>query len=93
MLIADMIHKQDNQNPEIQAIKAAMKQTKDKRIYQRYRVIYLHLKGYANRDISKVCEHIIGTYISMFKKDGLRDLTQNKFQVLQGFLHQRRSRN
>ena len=73
----DKIHEQDNQNPEIQAIKAAMKKTKDKRIYQRYRVIYLHLKGYTNRDISReegFCEHTVGTYISKYNKDGLDGL-------------------
>jgi transposase len=73
----DEILEQDNQNPEIQAIKAAMKQTKDKRMYQRYRVIYLHLRGYTNRDIAKeegFCEHTVGTYISKYNKEGLDGL-------------------
>ena len=73
----DKIFEQDNQNPEIQAVKAAINNTKDKRMYQRYRVIYLHLKGYTNRDISKeedFCEHTVGTYIAKYKKDGLEGL-------------------
>ena len=73
----DKIFENDNQNPEIQAIKAAMKQTKDKKMYQRYRVIYLHLKGFTNRDIAKeegFCEHTVGTYISKYNNDGLDGL-------------------
>jgi putative transposase len=74
----DKIFEKDNQNPEIQAIKAAMKKTKDKKMYQRYRVIYLHLKGKTNRDIAReegFCEHTVGTYISKYNKVGLDGLT------------------
>ena len=42
----------DNNNPEIQAVKEAMKKTKDKRMYQRYMVVLYHLKGYLNKDIA-----------------------------------------
>ncbi len=78
---SNKICEQDNQSPEIQAIKASMKKTKDKRMYQRYRVIYLHLKGYTNRDIAKeegFCEHTVGTYISkivFYDKGGLDGLS------------------
>lgn len=71
------ILKQDDQSLEIKAVKAAMKTTKDKRMYQRYRVIYLHLRGYTNRSIAKeegFCEHTIGTYISKYKEGGLDGL-------------------
>lgn len=54
-----------------------MKKTKDKRMYQRYRVIYLYLKGYTSRGISKkegFCEHTVGTYISKYNRDGLDGL-------------------
>lgn len=64
MTKSNKISEQDNQNPEIEIIKAAMKATKNKRMYQRYRVIYLHLRGYTNRAIAKeegFCEHTIGT--------------------------------
>jgi putative transposase len=66
-----------NQNSEIQAIKAAMKETNDKKMYQRYRVIYLHLRGYTNRDISKeegFCEHTVGTFISKYRNNGIDGL-------------------
>jgi len=61
----------DNQ---ISAIKKAMKETKNIRLYQRYRVIYLHLQGDTNRDIAKMegfCEHTVGTYISKYKANGI----------------------
>lgn len=73
----DKIFEQDNQNPKIQAVKAAMKKTNDKRLYQRYRVIYLHLKGYTNRDIAKeegFCEHTVGTYVAKYKNDSVDGL-------------------
>ncbi len=73
----DNMFEYDNQNPEIQAIKAAMKKTKEIKMFQRYRVIYLHLKGYTNRDIAKeegFCEHTVGTYISKYNKSGLDGL-------------------
>ena len=43
----------DNNNPEIQAVKEAMKKTKDEIMYQRYLVMLYHLKGYLNKDIAK----------------------------------------
>jgi transposase len=70
----DKLLETDNQNPEIQAIKKAMKNTKDKRLYQRYRVIYLHLKGNTNRDIAKLegfCEHTVGTYVTRYNENGI----------------------
>ncbi|MFD4819452.1 hypothetical protein [Peribacillus butanolivorans] len=35
----------DNLNPNIQAVKSAMKGTKDPRIFKRYQSILMHLKG------------------------------------------------
>lgn len=73
----DIILQEDNNNPEIQVVKAAMKNTKVKRMYQRYRVIYLHLKGNTNRDIAKsegFCEHTVGTYVAKYHEHGLEGL-------------------
>ena len=75
------IFESDNQNIEIQAIKKAMKETKNKRMYQRYKVIYLHLKGISNRDIASqegFEEHTIGIYINNYKKHGLAGLVMKK---------------
>ena len=53
----------DNNSPEIQAVKEAIKKTNDKRMYQRYMVVLYHLKGHLNKDIAKMmglCQHTIG---------------------------------
>ncbi len=67
----------DNNNPEIQAVKEAMKKTKDKRMYQRYMVVLYHLKGYFNKDIAKMvelCQHTVGIYVNKYKENGLNGL-------------------
>lgn len=73
----DIIIEEDNNNAEIEAVKTAMKHITDKRMYQRYRVIYLHLNGNTNRDIAKsegFCEHTVGAYITKYHKNGLEGL-------------------
>lgn len=71
----------DNDCPQIQEIKEAMKKTKDKRMYQRYHVVYLHLKGHMNKDISGMvglCQHTVGTYVNAYKANGLEGLVMGK---------------
>jgi len=71
----------DNNSPQIQEIKEAMKKTKDKRMYQRYHVIYLHLKGHTNKDIAGMvglCQHTVGTYVNAYKTKGLEGLVMGK---------------
>lgn len=71
------IFEADNNNPEIQAVKTAIKKSQDKRMYQRYMVILYHLKGYTNKDISKMlelCQHTVGIYINKYKENGLDGL-------------------
>lgn len=65
------------QSPEIEPIKKAMKDIKSKRLYQRYKVIHLHLQGYTNRAISKLeglCEHTVGVYVKNYKANGIDGL-------------------
>lgn len=67
----------DNNNPEIQAVKEAMKKTKDKRMYQRYLVVLYHLNGYLNKDIAKMvdlCQHTVGKYLNKYKENGINGL-------------------
>lgn len=81
MKCIDKLFLEDNQNLEIQALKKAMKNIKDKRMYQRYNVIYLHLKGSSNRDIAIIegyDEHTIGIYIKNYKQNGLNGLIMKK---------------
>lgn len=76
----DKIFETENNNPEIQAIKKAMKDSNDKRMYQRYLAILLHLKGSTNKDIAEdldLCQHTIGTYIRKYKKEGISALDMN----------------
>jgi transposase len=71
----------DDYRSEIQKVKSAMKEVKDKRMYSRYHVIYLHLKGYRNIEIAMyvdLCEHTIGTYVNAYKAKGLVGLVMGK---------------
>ena len=77
----DKIFETDNQNLEIQALKKAMKDTKDKRMYQRYKVIYLHIKGYTNVDIASLeCldNHTVGIYVKNYKQNGINGLLMKR---------------
>jgi transposase len=71
----------DDNSLKIQKVKEAMKKTNSKRMYQRYNVIYLHLKGYTNKDISGVvglCQHTVGIYVKNYKLNGLEGLVLGK---------------
>jgi putative transposase len=71
------IFEEDNNNPEIQAVKKAMKETKQKRMFIRYQVILYHLKGYTNIEISAfidLAQHTVGNYIKKYKQSGLDGL-------------------
>lgn len=88
---------EDNTDAEIQQLKGAMKNNKDKNMHVRYLVIYNHLKGFQNIEISKMvglCQHTVGTYIRKYKAQGLaglvpapkpgapRQLTKEQEQIL-----------
>lgn len=73
----DEILNTENKNTEIKLIKKAMKDTKDKRMYQRYMVILHHLQGSSNKSIAaalELCQHTVGTYIRKYTKDGISGL-------------------
>lgn len=77
MLKHDDILDTENKISEIEAIKQAIKNSKDKRMYQRYIVILHHLKGSNNKtiaDVLELCQHTVGTYIRKYKKDGISGL-------------------
>jgi len=74
------IFEENNNNPEIQAIKKAIKETKQKRMYIRYQVILYHLKGHTNIEISKLvdlAQHTVGIYIKKYKQNGLDGLVMH----------------
>jgi putative transposase len=67
----------DKQYPQMQELKAAIKNNRDKSMHVRYMVIYHHLKDETNVDIAKIfniCAHTVGTYIRKYKTTGLSSL-------------------
>lgn len=67
----------DNQNPQMQELKAAIKHNRDKSMHVKYMIIYHHLKSAANVDIASMfdlCAHTVGTYINKYKANGLSAL-------------------
>jgi len=65
----------------LQEITAAMKETKSKRLYLRYQVVFLHLKGYTNKEIAGMvglCQHTVGIYVNAYKAEGIAGLVMGK---------------
>jgi len=79
----------EDKHSKIEEIKEAMKKTNNKRMYQRYHVIYLHLKGLMNKDIAPIvglCQHTIGKYVNAYKAKGLEGLKMGKSAAAPKFL-------
>ncbi|MBB5324206.1 transposase [Anoxybacillus tepidamans] len=58
---------------EIERLWIAMKETKSKRMYERYQAIYLHLQGYAKEEIAKIIgrsEKTIYNYVNTYTQHG-----------------------
>lgn len=67
----------DNQSPQMQELKAAIKKNKNKNMHVKYMVIYHHLQGERNVDIAHMydlCAHTVGSYIKIYKTSGLEGL-------------------
>jgi transposase len=67
----------DNQNFQIQELKAVIKKNKSKTMHVKYMVIYHHLQGDLNAYIAHMydlCTHTVGSYIKIYKIKGLEDL-------------------
>jgi transposase len=67
----------NNNDLQIEEIKEAMKQNKDKRMHIKFLVIINHLYGLQNVEIALnmgLCAHTIGTYIRKYKEGGLDNL-------------------
>lgn len=67
----------DNNDTQIQEVKLAIKQNKNKRMHIRYLVIINHLHGLQNVEIAMnmgLCTHTVGTYIRKYKEGGLENL-------------------
>jgi putative transposase len=71
------ISKIDNQYFQMQELKAAIKNNRDKSMHVRYMVIYHYLEGAANVDIANmfnICAHTVGNYIKKYTTNGLSSL-------------------
>lgn len=71
----------EDKRSKIQDIEEAMRKTSNKRMYQRYHVVFLYLKGLMNKDIAGIvglCEHTIGKYVNAYKGAGLGGLKMGK---------------
>lgn len=58
----------------IEELRYAMKQTTDKRLFERYQAVYLHFNGQTNRQIAEIIQRsrvTVGSYIHAYKKGGL----------------------
>lgn len=67
----------DNTDIQIQEIKAAIKNNKDKNMHVKYLAVLNHLQGLQNVEIALnlgLCAHTIGTYIKKYKQGGLDHL-------------------
>lgn len=71
---------EDNQNAILE-LEAAMKETKNVRMYRRYSVVLKHFQGFQNRVIAEMEgleEHAVGSYIKKYKSNGLEGLAMKK---------------
>ncbi|GGK09677.1 hypothetical protein GCM10007063_35160 [Lentibacillus kapialis] len=67
----------DDLDPEIQAIKGAMKDTKDLRLFKRYQATFKYLKGRPMHEIAAFIgcsEKTIYNYVNAYKSHGLAGL-------------------
>lgn len=63
--------------PEASLVKEAMKKTNDRRMFERYQVIHLYLKGYKQKDISDIVlrsTKTVSSYIQIYRSEGLDGL-------------------
>ena len=66
---------------EANQVVKAMKATNDRRMFERYQVIHLHLMGYSQKDICDIVSRsnkTVSTYIQAYRKNGLDGLTMGK---------------
>lgn len=71
---------EDNQNAMLE-LEAAMKETKNVRMYKRYSVVSKYFQGFQNKVIAEMEgleEHAVGSYIKKYKSNGLEGLAMKK---------------
>ncbi|ALS78468.1 hypothetical protein AUO94_07245 [Planococcus kocurii] len=71
------LYTHENLEQRLAEIHRLLKTETNVRLYQRYHVIRLHLRGYSDRDIAEIenlTERTIGTYIKKYRKQGVAGL-------------------
>ena len=66
-----------SRNEPLEELRLAMRQTKDKRLFERYQAVFLHLKGKNNIEIAAIIQRnrvTVGEYIKAYKKEGITGL-------------------
>lgn len=66
-----------NLNQQLEKLQLAMRQTKSKRLFERYQAVFLHLKGHTNVEIVAIIQRnraTVGIYINTYKNEGLTGL-------------------
>ncbi len=62
---------------ELETLLAAMKTTKDKRMYERYQAVYFYLQGYSKKEITTMIgrsKKTIYNYVNAYEEKGLEGL-------------------
>lgn len=64
-------------NEQLEQLQSAMRQTKDKRLFERYQAVFLHVEGKTNVEIAGILQRnrgTVGSYIKAYKNGGLTGL-------------------
>lgn len=64
-------------NEQIEELRLAMRQTKDKQLFERYQAVFLHFDGKNNIEIADIIQRnraTVGEYIKAYKKGGITGL-------------------
>lgn len=64
-------------NEQLEELRLAMRQTKDKRLFERYQAVFLHLEGKNNIEIAAIIQRnraTVGEYVKAYKKEGITGL-------------------
>jgi transposase len=70
------------QNPEIEKLTGAMKETKSTRMYERYLAVRLHLEGRTLTEITEILGRsfpTISSYWNDYRKDGIQGLELGEY--------------
>ncbi|MDT2276924.1 helix-turn-helix domain containing protein [Paenibacillus larvae] len=71
-----------DKHTELAKVTAAMQQTKERRMYERYQAIYLHLKGTSMKAIADILNRnrmTVSSYIHTYENGGLGAFANQAF--------------